>query len=159
RDLVNQRPRLIGTASTPACQAAINATSEVPIVFTVITDALLVGAGESAEKHRSNVTGFSAYLPVDKGLKLLHEIIPGARSVGTLYDPGEAFTEKYLERARQSAGTLGLQWAEIAATNSTEIVPGVQALKARGVEAIMQIPSNVIYEGIEGEIKQAGSLG
>jgi putative tryptophan/tyrosine transport system substrate-binding protein len=159
RDLVSQHPRLIGTASTPACQAALNATTEVPIVFTLITDALLVGAGESAEKHRPNVTGLSAYLPVSNGLKLLHEIMPGARTVGTLYDPGEAYSEKYLETGRKTAGELGLQWVEIAATNSTEIVPGIQALKARGVEAIMQIPTNMVYEGIEGAIKQAGNLG
>jgi len=38
RDFVNRRVDLIGTASTPALQAALNATSEIPIVFSAVAN-------------------------------------------------------------------------------------------------------------------------
>jgi len=159
RDFVNRRVDLIGTASTVALQAALNATSEIPIVFSFVANPYLAGAGEAADRHRPNVTGVFTTSPVDRALVLVTEIMPGVRRVGTLYDPGEAFSEMYLEMAQNAASDLGLEWVEIAVTSSTDIVPGVQALKSRGVEAILQIPGNLLDTGIDGEIKEAGGLG
>ena len=159
RDFVNRRVELIGTASTPALQAALNATSDIPIVFSFVANPYLAGAGEAADRHRPNVTGVFITSPVDRALALVTEIIPGVRCVGTLYDPSEAFTEMYLEMARQSASDLDLEWVEIMVTSSTDIVPGVQALESRGVEAILQIPGNLLDTGIDGEIEEARELG
>jgi putative ABC transport system substrate-binding protein len=156
---VRQRPDLIATISTPALQAAFNATSQIPIVFTEVADPLAAGAGESAEKHRPNVTGVANYLPVDTGLKLVHEVLPSVRTVGSLYDPREAFTKGYLEMAERTSAALGLQWVALSVTSKEEIVPGVQALKARGVEAIMVLPSNLLYDQITVQVDTAASLG
>ena len=159
RDFVSRRVDLIGTASTPALQAALNATSEIPIVFSTVANPYLAGAGEAADSHLPNVTGVFTTSPVDRALALVTEIMPGVSRVGTLYDPSEAFSEMYLEMAREAAADLGLEWVEIMVTSSTDIVPGVQALKSRGVEAILQIPGNLLDTGIDGEIKEASDLG
>jgi putative ABC transport system substrate-binding protein len=50
-----------------------------------------------------------------------------------------------------------LEWIEISVNNTNDITTGVQALKARGAQAIMQIPSNVADAGIAGEIKAASA--
>jgi putative ABC transport system substrate-binding protein len=159
RDFVNRRVDLIGTASTPALQSAMNATSEIPIVFSFVANPYLAGAGEAADNHLPNVTGVFTTSPVDRALALVAEIMPGILCVGTLYDPGEAFSEMYLEIVHETASNLGLEWVEIAVTSSTDIIPGVQALKSRGVEAILQIPGNLLDTGIDGEIREAQKLG
>ena len=159
RDFVNRRVDLIGTASTPALQSAMNATSEIPIVFSFVANPYLAGAGEAADSHLPNVTGVFTTSPVDRALALVAEIMPGVLCVGTLYDPGEAFSEMYLEIARETASDLSLEWVEIAVTGSTDIIPGIQALKSRGVEAILQIPGNLLDTGIDGEIREAQKLG
>jgi putative tryptophan/tyrosine transport system substrate-binding protein len=158
-ELVSHHPDLIGTISTPALQAAFNATRQIPIVFTEVADPIAAGAGESAQKHLPNVTGVAAYLPVDKGLKLVQDILPNVRTVGSLYDPVEAFTKGYLEMAKQTTAALGLKWVEIPVTTQEEIAPGVQALKAHGVEAIMVVPSNLLYDQFEAQVQAAVSLG
>jgi putative ABC transport system substrate-binding protein len=81
------------------------------------------------------------------------------RRVGTLYEPGDAFTELFREIGQKKSAELGFEWIEIMVTSSTDIVPGVQALKAKGVEVIMQIPSTLALTGIDGEIEQAADLG
>jgi putative ABC transport system substrate-binding protein len=159
RDFVSQRVDLIGTASTPALQAALNATTEIPIVFSAVSDPYVVGAGESADKHRPNVTGVICLQPLDKTIGLIREIMPNVRRVGTLYEPGDAFTELFREIGQKKSAELGFEWIEIMVTSSTDIVPGVQALKAKGVEVIMQIPSTLALTGIDGEIEQAADLG
>jgi len=159
RDFVSRRVDLIGTASTPALQAAMNATSEIPIVFSFVANPYLAGAGEAADRHSSNVAGVFTTSPVDRAMALVAEIMPGVHCVGTLYDPGEAFSEMYLEIAHETASELGLEWVEIMVTSSTDIVPGVQALKSREVEVILQIPGNLLDTGIDGEIKKASDLG
>jgi len=159
RDFVSRGVDLIGTTSTPALQAALNATSEIPIVFSTVANPYLAGAGDTADKHLPNVTGIFTTSPVDRALALVTEIMPGVSHIGTLYDPSEAFSEMYLEMAREAAADLSLEWVEVMVASSTDIVPGVQALKSRGVEVILQIPGNLLDTGIDGEIKEASDLG
>lgn len=155
RDFVSQRVDLIATAATASLQAAMNSTSDIPIVFSYVADPILAGAGETSDKHRPNVTGSFTAPPVGETMALLQEIMPNIRNIGTLYDPNEAFTDGYLEMARQKANELSLDLVEIAVNSPTDIVPGVQALKARGAEAIMQIPGALLDTGIDSEIQEA----
>jgi len=148
RDFVNRRVNLIGTASTPALQSAMNATSEIPIVFSFVANPYLAGAGEAADSHLPNVTGVFTTSPVDRALALVAEIMPGVLCVGTLYDPGEAFSEMYLEIARETASDLSLEWVEIAVTGSTDIIPGIQALKSRGWRPYYRSPATCWTRGL-----------
>ena len=159
REFVDQRVDLIAPASTPALQAALKSTSEIPIVFSAVADPFVAGAGTTDDRHLPNVTGVYITSPVDQVLRLITEMMPGVRHVGTLYDPNEVFSAGFQTLARQTADALSLELVEIAANRPEQIGPGVQALKSRGVQAIMQLPSNVMYAGIDGEIAQAKDLG
>ena len=48
---------LIFANSTPSALGALNATSDIPILFTSVTDAVDAGLVESMEGHDSNITG------------------------------------------------------------------------------------------------------
>jgi putative ABC transport system substrate-binding protein len=159
RELVGERVDLIGTASTPALQAALKATTDIPIVFSAVSDPYVAGAGESAEKHRPNVTGVYALQAVDRSLALIPQLLPAARRVGWLYDPADAFTERFQKTARATCAELGLECVEILVTSVNEIRTGVHALQAKGVEVIMQIPTVFVYGAMEGEIGAAHDLG
>jgi putative ABC transport system substrate-binding protein len=156
REFVGRNVEVFGVSSSPALQTAIKATKEIPIVFCGVADPASAGAIKNG-KPLENVTGISNPDPVEKTLALIKEIMPQIKTVGTLYDPSEPFSPLFRGRSQAAAKKLGLEWIEISVNNTNDITTGVQALKARGAQAIMQIPSNVADAGIAGEIKAAGA--
>jgi putative ABC transport system substrate-binding protein len=99
-------------ANGRAAQALKEATTTIPIVFTVGFDPVEVGLVASMSRPGGNITGVSI-LDVELGpkrLELLHELVPTATVIGVLVnltDPARAeTTSKELQAA---ARTLGLQ--------------------------------------------------
>lgn len=70
-NFANDKKDLIFAVSTPSAQAALNATQDIPIVFTAVTDAVEAGLVKSNESSENNVTGTSDAIPVDKSLELI----------------------------------------------------------------------------------------
>src|SRR5262245_19678651 len=89
-ELVTHRVDLILTHGTPATQAAQQATTTIPIVFSIAADPVQRGLVASLAQPGGNLTGFTAGLYEDKLLEILKEAIPGLRRVACLCrrDPG-----------------------------------------------------------------------
>ena len=51
--------------ATPSAQAAFNATKEIPILITAVTDPVDAGLVKSIEKPGTNVTGTSDIVPIE----------------------------------------------------------------------------------------------
>lgn len=156
REFADRNVDVLGTTSSPALQSAIKATDKVAVVFCGVADPASAGAIKDG-KQLTNVTGISNPDPVDKALALVKELMPQVKKVGTLYDPSEPFTPLFRKRSQDAARKLGLEWIEVSVNSTNDITTAVQALKARGVEAIMQIPSNVADAGIAAEVKAANA--
>jgi ABC transporter substrate binding protein len=85
-DLVDRKIDVIAAFSIPAVLAAKNATSTIPIVFSIGVDPVEFGLVNSLARPGGNLTGVSALL-VDlmaKRLDLLSELVPGARVAALL---------------------------------------------------------------------------
>jgi len=140
-ELVKSGARVIvafGNAGVAAAQAA---TNEVPIVGMADD---LAGAGlvSSMARPGGNTTGFSimAYELDEKRLEILHEIVPQARRIGLVKDDAysNAGSVQKLEKAAQN---LGLALTVVHVGTRDEIAPGLGALAAGGVEAVVFLPS------------------
>ena len=82
---------LIMANATPALQAAMSATTEIPIVATSITDfATALDADNWNGTTGINVTGSSDLAPLDKQAEMVKELCPDAKTVGILYCSAEA---------------------------------------------------------------------
>jgi putative ABC transport system substrate-binding protein len=121
-DLVRLNVAVI-VANGPAVAPAKAATSTVPIVFSAGFDPVEAGLVASLNRPGGNLTGVSI-LNVEIGqkrLQLLHEIVPAARTVGVLINPGSPSTEA-LSHELQSAGrALGIELQLLEAKNEREI--------------------------------------
>ena len=82
---VNDGVDLILAIATPAAQACLNATTEIPIVGTAITDFAESGLVESNDAPGGNLTGTSDMNPVADQIALLTQLVPDAAQVGLLY--------------------------------------------------------------------------
>jgi ABC-type uncharacterized transport system substrate-binding protein len=149
----------VTTVSSVATQAALRVISSQPIVFAAVANPYIIGAGTSATEHKPHVTGANIPLPVDSAFALAREAFPSIAVWGSLYDPADPFAEYYLEVARAMARRLGVEFIAVACTAPGDIAPGIQALKAKGVGGILQLPSVMIGGGMAAVIKTARQIG
>ena len=77
-ELVRLRVNVIVAAGDPAIQAARRATSSIPIVMAVSTDAVERGFVASLARPGGNITGMTAFMPelAGKRIQLLREMLP-----------------------------------------------------------------------------------
>jgi putative tryptophan/tyrosine transport system substrate-binding protein len=89
RHLASLKPAVLFCAGPAALDAAVHATSSVPIVaLDLETDPLRSGLVRSVEHPRTNVTGVFLDQPGFAGrwFELLHQALPQARRVNLLWD-------------------------------------------------------------------------
>ncbi|MFO6383271.1 ABC transporter substrate-binding protein, partial [Pseudomonas aeruginosa] len=73
-----------------SAQALVAATKSIPIVFSTVTDPVGAHLTPSWEASGTNVTGVSDMLALDKQIELIKKVVPGAKRIGMVYNPGEA---------------------------------------------------------------------
>lgn len=88
--LVKDDPDLLLGIATPAAQSLLNETTTIPITVTAVTDLEQAHLVSSNEKPGGNVTGTTDMVPIDKQIDLLLSIVPDAKTIGIMYNNGEA---------------------------------------------------------------------
>jgi len=159
REFLRQNVTQVATISSVATQTAMKVITDRPIIFGAVANPYVINAGTSATTHRPNVTGAEIPLPVGQALELAISTFPTFKVWGTLFDPADPFAEHYLGIVRRKAEQLGIRYVTVACTSPQDIATGVQALRAQGVNGIMQVPSVMIGGGFSALIKQARELG
>ncbi|MEX2784771.1 ABC transporter substrate-binding protein [Streptococcus sp. H49] len=106
--LVQDNDLVLGIA-TPAAQALATASSDVPILFTAVTDPVSAKLVDSMEKPGSNVTGTSDLSPIDKQVELLQEVLPDVKKVGIMYTTNERNSEVQVEDAKKAFKAAGIE--------------------------------------------------
>jgi putative ABC transport system substrate-binding protein len=122
-DLVARSVALIVAIASPAAQAALNATSSIPIVFFTSGDPVADGLVASLSRPGGNLTGvtfFGSEL-VPKRLELLSELVPQARMFALLINPNGATAGAVVRQAQDAARAKGFQLHVVTASTDSEI--------------------------------------
>jgi putative tryptophan/tyrosine transport system substrate-binding protein len=131
-EFVRLKVDVIVTTGTPV-PVLREATSTIPIVFTIASDPLGVGLVGSLSRPGGNVTGLSQ-LAADLGgkrVELLREVIPDLRRLATLSNVGNAATASEMIQVSEAARTLGLEVVNSEIRRSEDITPAIESLKGR----------------------------
>lgn len=127
-NFVSDKVDMILAIATPSAQAAYNATKEIPILITAVTDPLKAGLVKSFEVSGTNVAGTTDAAPMEKQFELLKKLLPGAKRVGILYNTSEVNSEVEVERAKKLASEFGLEIVTSGITNVNEIPQAIGSL-------------------------------
>lgn len=119
---------LIYAIATPAAQAALAATTEIPIVGSAITDYAASGLVASNETPGGNLTGTSDMNPVDEQIAMLKKIVPDAKKVGMLYCSAESNSELQVEMAEAACAAAGLETERFTVSSSNEVQSVVESM-------------------------------
>ncbi|TCU36201.1 ABC transporter substrate-binding protein [Rhizobium azibense] len=154
RQFAGEDPNVIVPISTPSAQAVVSATRDIPVVFTAVSDPLGAQLVKDMDKPGGNVTGLSDMSPVAEHVALVKEILPAARTIGYLYNSGEANSVSLLAVLKAEAEKAGLSVVESAATKSAEVQGAARALVGRA-DAIYVPTDNTIISALEGAVAVA----
>jgi len=152
RKYVGDSPDVIVPISTPSAQALVAATTDIPIVFTAVTDPVGAKLVKDLDNPGGNVTGMSDLSPLDKHLALIRQVVPEAKVIGVPYNPGEANAVTLVELIVAMAADHGFDIAEAPATKSAEVLAAAQSLV--GKADVIYVPTdNTIVSALESVIK------
>ena len=119
---------VIVAIATPAAQAALSETTEIPIVFEAITDPVGAGLVDSLDNPGGNVTGTSDEVSAEMIMNLAKDITPDFKTIGVLYNIGEDNSVSVVAQLKEYAGENGYKVIESTVTNTGEVQQAAQYL-------------------------------
>ncbi len=144
---VKDQVDLIFAIATPAAQSAKQATSDIPIIFSAVTDPVLAELIDSMEKPGGNITGTSDASPMDRQLQLFKDLDDTIQKVGILYNTSEPNSDVQVEMAQALASDLGIEIVPVGITNINEIPQAVDSI-IKKVDGIYTITDNTVASAI-----------
>jgi ABC-type uncharacterized transport system substrate-binding protein len=109
-ELLERKSRVIIVTTIAAARAAQQVAPAIPIVMTGLIDPVGVGLIASLARPGNNTTGISNMIQdmSAKGLELIHEVAPTAKTVAALFNPNNPGSRLILEDVRSQAAKLGM---------------------------------------------------
>ena len=147
---------LIFSISTPSLQVALKKIKKTPIVFSSTGDPIGAGAGINFNDHVENATGICSISDFTGMIKLVKQISPGLKKIGTVFCPAEINSVLYKDHLKEAAAAEGITLETASANTAVEVVDAANSLCAgRGVEIICQIADNLSASSFSAIIKTA----
>ena len=113
---------LILANATLPLQTASQATADIPILGTSITDyATALGIEDWTGATGINVSGTSDLAPIDEQEDMLVELLPDVKKVGILYCSAEPNSKYQAELFEKALKEDGIEYKEFTAADSNEI--------------------------------------
>jgi putative ABC transport system substrate-binding protein len=148
---VGDKVDAIVTIATPNTLSAIAAAkdTDVPVIFTAVTDPAGSGMVESWESHPDdNVTGVSDMIAVADDVDLITQIVPDIKTIGTLFNDGEANSVFLVEKLNEACDELGITIVEKPVSTSADVLTAAQSLVGQ-VDVIWIGTDNTVVSGLE----------
>jgi putative ABC transport system substrate-binding protein len=145
-DLVRLKVNLIVAGTTPAVQAAKQATETIPIVMAAASDPVATGFISSFARPGGNITGSSMMLPelVGKQLGLLKEVLPKVSRVALLGNPANPNYASQLRHAQDAARALGVRLQLLEVRDPSEIDRAFAAITAERAGAVIVLTDTML---------------
>lgn len=121
---------LILANATPALQAAMNATQDIPILGTSVTDygtALAMDNFDANKGTGINVSGTSDLAPLDQQEDMILELVPDVKNVSILYCSAEANSQFQASQIEKFLDEDGIAYKEFTFSDSNDLQSVVQS--------------------------------
>lgn len=140
---INKKVDLICAVATPAAQVVANATQDIPIVATAVTDYEAAKLIKSNAKPETNVTGTSDMNLVEAQLDLIIKLVPTVKTVGVIYNSSEINSQVQVDLLKGFAKDRRVEIKEATVNNVNDIQQAARSLIGN-VEAIYVPTDNVL---------------
>lgn len=153
---VAQKPAIIVPITTPSAQAvyAVAKPIGIPVIFAAISNPVAAKLVPSMDKAGQGITGVSDLSPVDDQVALIQEILPKAKNIGVVYNPGESNAVTLVDLFETALNNKNMTIVRAAAANMIDVATATKSLVGK-VDAIYIPNDNTVVAALEGLLKVA----
>ncbi|WP_066187710.1 ABC transporter substrate-binding protein [Gracilibacillus timonensis] len=140
---------LIFANSTPSAQSSLQATSDIPILFTSVTDAVESGLVESMDQPGENITGVIDMHPdsIAQTVEFIDQNFADS-TIGLVYSAGEANSVAQIEAVNAAVEGTSLSTAEATVGNTSEVQQAASSLVGEA-DVFFIITDNTVVSALE----------
>lgn len=146
------KPDCMVGISTPSAQSL--ARHNFPLIFTAVTNPVDAKLVTDIQKPGKHISGVACYVPELAQLELIRRLLPSAKKVGILYNPGEANSASSAAELKRLAPSQNLEIMEAVANNTGEVTTALLKL-LETVDAILLPQDNTVATAITSVLKTA----
>jgi putative ABC transport system substrate-binding protein len=139
---------LIYAIATPAVQSTKQATLDIPILFSAVTDPVKSEIVDDWEDVGGNITGTSDLADTASQLKMFKEIDRNIKTIGILYNTGESNSAIQIEEVEKLAPSEGLNVITVGVSSVNEIPQAIDSLLNK-VDAMYNLSDSMIAGAVE----------
>lgn len=145
--LIGDESDLILAIATPSVLALKEKTTEIPVLFTAVTDPVASGIIESEETPGGNISGTSDMNPVKEQIDLLIDVLPEAKTVAVMYCSSESNSAAQYELAKAALEEKGLTCVQKTISAIDEAKSAIESLKGQ-VDALYIPTDNTLADAM-----------
>ncbi len=152
---VSLKPDLIQAITTPSAQTVVAAAegTDIPIIFSSVTDPVTAGLVPSWQEAAPNVTGVSDWFEMKPQVEFIRSVLPSVKVLGTAYNAGEVNAVVQAEELNKIAPQYGLTIVEATAASTADVYAAGMSLVGRCDAVWIPTCNTVGGVGIESIIK------
>ncbi|THA37466.1 ABC transporter substrate-binding protein, partial [Streptomyces sp. A1136] len=128
KKFVGDNPDVIVAIGTPSAQPLVASTKTIPIVYSGIADPIAAQLVKDWGPSGTNVTGLSHMLDPVKQVEIIKKVLPSAKRIGIVYNPGESNSVSALNAIKAVLEKQGMTLVEAAAPRSVDVAPAAKSL-------------------------------
>ncbi|KEF38233.1 ABC-type uncharacterized transport system, periplasmic component [Schinkia azotoformans MEV2011] len=154
-NLVGDQVDLIFANATPMAQGALNATKDIPIVFTSVTDPVGAELVEAMDKPGANITGTTDTHPeaIPNTVKFIDQYFEGNK-VGMIYNAGEQNSVAQIDLVKKAMEGTDLEIVEASVSTSADVKTAAESLVG-AADVIYIITDNTVVSALESVVQVA----
>ncbi len=150
RQFIGEKPDAIVAIGTPSAQAVVAATKTIPVVYSAITAPIEAQLVSTMEASGTNVSGVSDVLELEPQIELIKKLVPNAKRVGMVYNPGEANSVVVVNSLKEILPKHDMVLVEASAPRSVDVGSAARSLVGKVDVIYTNTDNNVVsaYEAL-----------
>lgn len=158
QQMVGEKADLLVAIATPSAQTCVQALKKAPVdmkrpfLFTAVTDPVAAGLVKDLQKPDAGITGVSDLLPIEKHIKMVLTYKPDIKTLGLLYNAGEANSKATIASVKALSDSLGFKTVEATASKTADVYQAAKSLVGRA-DAVFIPTDNTIISALESVLK------
>ena len=156
--LIADNVDLLIPIATPSAQAAAAATTDIPIVFSAVSNPIDAGLVTSLDVTDKNITGVSNAIAIEDIFGLARELTPEAKTFGFIYNTGEINSVAGIKRAKEYCDANGIAYKEATITTTADLQQAVASIVG-DVDAFFTPNDNTVASAMQTYVQLATEAG
>jgi len=146
-ELIAWRAEVIVASISSTAAVVKKRTSTIPIVMVTALDAVAEGLVESLARPGGNLTGMTGLGPAQhaKLVDITHELLPGARRIALVCNPGAPLAKENVEAAASAAKVHSLQMVSLDLSGAAGLDRFAKDLLAARADALVVATDGVLF--------------